>query len=79
MDYFLFLQGVEDNLLTENSFRLYVEYFTHGKQQQITNGTVGFHSLAAHHFSLQLHYPPVLLIGQLDHSTSTGISFIGTC
>ena len=63
-------QGVEDNLYTESRFRLCVEHFLpSGDARQRGKDTIGFHSLAAHHASLQLHYPPLLITAQLDHSS----------
>ncbi|KAI3416127.1 hypothetical protein GPALN_005676 [Globodera pallida] len=63
-------QGVEDNLLTESLFHLLLEHFVPSPSRSPA-GTIGFHSLAAHHSSLRLHYPPITLAGQLGHVNST--------
>ncbi|KAL3070889.1 hypothetical protein niasHS_017014 [Heterodera schachtii] len=62
-------QGVEDNLLTESRFHLLLEHFDRFSSpppSSSAEGTIAFHSLAAHHSSLRLHYPPISLAGQMD-------------
>ena len=73
-------QTVEDNLLTESRFRLLIEHFVPNNPQQKQQhqsdqqDTVGFHSMAAHHTSLQLHYGPILLIADQPEQATSGMA-----
>uniref|UniRef100_A0A914I3C6 Alpha-mannosidase n=1 Tax=Globodera rostochiensis TaxID=31243 RepID=A0A914I3C6_GLORO len=66
-------EGVQDNLLTESRFNLLLEHFVPSPSPATDDATIGFQSLAAHHSSLRLHYPPITLAGQLEHAASMSI------
>ena len=65
-------KGVLDNKLTESRFELLFEEFDPGPTGTDTNTdggtttTTGYHSLAAHHLSLALHYPITVLFWQTE-------------
>lgn len=66
---------MEDNRQTESRFRLLVEHFATASSAASPTasgdgGTIAYHSLAAHHASLRLHYPPIILERHIDHATS---------
>ena len=63
------VQPVHDNRRTESSFRLLLESM---ETKQKDDATIGYHTLAASLYSHQLHYPPTVLVGQLDHAASSG-------
>uniref|UniRef100_A0A914XSF4 Alpha-mannosidase n=1 Tax=Panagrolaimus superbus TaxID=310955 RepID=A0A914XSF4_9BILA len=64
-------QNVHDNHRTESVFRLLLEDM---ETKQNEDATIGYHSLAASIYSNQLHYPPTILFGQLDHAASSEVS-----
>uniref|UniRef100_A0A915DCI5 Alpha-mannosidase n=1 Tax=Ditylenchus dipsaci TaxID=166011 RepID=A0A915DCI5_9BILA len=64
-------QGVLDNLLTQSQFHLLVESFSApSTKPKDDESTMGYHSLSAHHISFALHYPPIVIVGQVDHASS---------
>jgi hypothetical protein len=72
---------VNDNRPTESRFQLLLEDLVVAEEAepltatkgQWKNATIGYHSLAGHHISQNLHYPPVVLLvtAAAGHGTRT--------
>ncbi|KAI1717689.1 hypothetical protein Ddc_09849 [Ditylenchus destructor] len=68
-------QCVLDNHSTESLFHLLLENVekpSHDSAKDHMSDTIGYHSLVGHHVSLTAHYPPMVLVGQVDHASSSG-------
>lgn len=63
-------QPVHDNLRTESVFRLILEDMT-GKSDE--KATIGYHTLESNFILNEIHYPPIVMIGQLDHAASAEV------
>ncbi|KAI1714924.1 alpha mannosidase middle domain-containing protein [Ditylenchus destructor] len=69
-------EGVLDNHATESMFHLLLENMekpSHDTPKEPMSDTIGYHSLVGHHVSLAAHYPPMVLIGQVDHASSSEV------